>query len=174
MKFQWWSLTSTLANDDQGMILGQHGFFHSIPESTHQLILLVFRDLIILSVCQPITFYTCTFTCLTLFSISRYSNLGTLIFYSVYLTEYFILIPSFPFSSQVHFSRVLLLRSVVDTPPELIFIVGCFHLVNPLDKNYKTFVFVTYLVLRFSSCIYFEKCIGFYEFLVILKGRCVL
>ena len=106
--------------------------------------------------------YICIFIWLTLFLTSRFSNLGSLIFYFVYLIGYFIFTPLIFFFRLCvfqHFYRVPLICSVVDTF-DLVVIVGCYYLVNPLDRICKISMFITYLVTwfwdSFNVFIYFE------------------
>ena len=99
------------------------------------------------------------FDYLTLFSISRYSNLENLIFCFVYLTGYFILTLFTSFlrlGASLHCYRILLVRSVVNIF-DLIVIIGYCYLVNPLDRilqNHRVYYLFDYLILRFLWCIY--------------------
>ena len=107
------------------------------------------------------------FDYLIVFSTSRYSNLGSLILYFVYFTRYFYTHYShflFQVSASLHCYRILLLHSVVDLS-DLIIIVGCCYLVNPLDKvlqNLYDYHIFDYLILRFLWCIIYFEDIRYY------------
>ena len=111
---------------------------------------------------------------------SRYSNLRSLIFYSIYLIGYFYThSPPFFFqvSASLHCYCISLLRFVVDLF-DLIITVGCCYSVNQLNmilQNLHVYYVFDYLIWRFLWCIYLLW--GYWMLCVILaitKRICVL
>ena len=140
------------------MFLGQPECFHIILSP--QTGLLIDISKVNFTLCISVYYFIYPyFNYLTLFSTSRYSNLRSLIFYSVCLTRYFILTPFtffFRLGAFLHCYRVWLLHFVVNIFDLVSVVVYC-YLVNPLDRilqNLHVYYVFDYLIWRFLWCIY--------------------